>query len=395
MHNYETPDWGNNAWRSNKLNAIMFCLRNTARKTVYARYGNQAQSRRSFALSKSWKNKLNIAFFGSDEFSIKSFKSLIDLQCNNAELISNVDLIARPAKLSGRGLSTLVDVPIVQVAEQLGINIIRAETKQEINELQQNQYDIAIAVSYGKLIPADFIKNLKYCGLNVHPSLLPKYSGASPLQYALLNNDAKTGVTVQTLHPTKFDQGKIVLQSDEISVDEKETFNSLRDKLATVGGELLVKVLQDGLYKNVQELPVQQLKYDYSYASKVSPSMKEIRWNEYGKDQLVRRINVLGSLYSFKEISLKKKKKQQQGYRRVILYNIKAEEQGAETLTQNGEFQLGEDKQKVIIKVNDGFVSCDKFKFECFGEEDAEIFMTRLKKKAGDTPNVFTSKKDL
>ena len=110
---------------------------------------------------------------------------------------------------------------------------MRADTSQEITQLsEQYLFNLVIAVSYGRLIPSTFIQHCKYGGLNVHPSLLPKYSGSSPLQYALLNDDKFTGCTVQTLHPTKFDHGDIIIQSSEIPILDDDNSVSLFKNLA-------------------------------------------------------------------------------------------------------------------------------------------------------------------
>ncbi|GMM38755.1 methionyl-tRNA formyltransferase [Saccharomycopsis crataegensis] len=361
---------------------------------------------RWFHISNTSREKLNIAFFGSDEFSIQSLQWLLEFKnqsrTDNKLSIGNIDLIVKHPKLSGRGMSSFSDVPIVKYLEQYNFNnkdheipIIRAESKQEINNLIPKSYDLAIAVSYGKLIPSDFIKSLKYCGLNVHPSLLPKYSGTSPLQYALLNDDEFTGVTVQTLHPTKFDRGEIVIQSKEMKISDDETLGSLREKLGEKGGELLSKVISDGMFKNLHGgEEVKDGKYQYSYASKITPDMKQVLWDQYGSRQLKRRINVLGSLYSYKKVDLKKKKNNSNGnkgpqFRRVIFYDIEPLDLKSEGLEHDGEFKLSKDGSKVLVKTIDGVISCGRLKFECFGEEDAATFMKRLKKRSGNDEQIF------
>lgn len=311
---------------------------------------------------------LKIAFFGSDEFSIRSLEKLLDYKNTNPSRISHIDLIARHSKPTGRGLAVLSELPITKYAEGR-VDIKRAELKQEIIELSENKYDLAIAVSYGKLIPSEFIKQLKYGGLNVHPSLLPRHSGASPLQYALLENDSISGATVQTLHPTKFDKGKILLQK-ELPIAPDETLASLRDKLAVIGGDLLVEVIDQELYRGEGVQP----KYEYSYAKKITPDMKKIDWS-FTSDQLVRRCHVLGSLYGMKQVEKKKKLSE----RRVILYDVKKADYYLE-----GEVGLfSECDEGVMFKTIDGTIVTNRLKFECFGEEDGATFMKKLPKRVG------------
>lgn len=344
------------------------------------------------------KNKLNIAFFGSDEFSIFSFKSLVDylnLQSKNEDI--NVDLIARHPKLTGRGLTKILDVPIVDVALKNGINVIRAEKKSEILDLINNNYDLAIAVLYGRLIPQQFIESLKFCGLNIHPSVLPKYSGALPLQFTLLNNDKFSGVTLQTLHPTKFDKGDILLQIKDVPVSANESLENLRDKLGALGGNLLIQLLREKLYLDYKKHVIKDTGEQYSYASKITPEMKQIQFSSQNADSLVKRESVLGNLHTYKMIYNKKKK--QNEMRRIILNDIEKESDDSDFGLKNlGEFKLidqDENDIRLVVKVKDGYISVKSLKFECFGNEDANTFIKKLKKRCGGlTDSTFVNLKD-
>ncbi|ONH69568.1 Methionyl-tRNA formyltransferase, mitochondrial [Cyberlindnera fabianii] len=338
---------------------------------------------RHFSTSSPFSNALKVAFFGSDEFSIQSLRRLHEASKQSPGLISHIDLIAKHPKATGRDLKTISDVPIVSFAQDNHINVIRAESTSEINDLVANNYTMAIAVSYGKLIPKKFLSAIPY-SLNVHPSLLPRYSGASPLQFALLNHDTHTGVTVQTLHPTEFDRGEIVAQTPEIPIAADETLTSLRDRLAVEGAKLLVQVVKDGSYKD----PQLSSKYEYSYASKITPQMAEIDWGKSTRD-IIRQYNTLGPLHTFKEIKIKKRRKPLvHEWRRVILSDI-SDAKGIED-KQPGEFELGGDQ--IIIKTSDGAIAAKYLQLEFEKKEEAMKFWSGLPKKAGDTPYVFTQK---
>lgn len=328
---------------------------------------------------------LKVAFFGSDEFSIFSLRKL--LQLKESGIVDAVDVVAKHPKYSGRDLKELTDVPIATVACQLGLPVVRAESNAEINELAGNHYSMAIAVSYGKLIPKKFLQSVPY-SLNLHPSLLPRYSGASPLQFALLNNDKQTGVTVQTLHPTEFDRGAIVAQRGGIEIRRDETLQSLRDRCAVEGADLLGEVITKGLYKDPSFKPV----YEYSYASKITPQMSQIDWG-HSSDGIVRRYNTLGPLFTFKEIKMKKRRKPLvHEFRRVILSDISRVEPQPQDLDLKtpGEFKLQDDK--VIVRASDGFIAVKTLQLEFEKKEDATKFMTSLPKRAGATANVFSDK---
>jgi methionyl-tRNA formyltransferase len=326
---------------------------------------------------------LSIAFFGSDEFSVVSLKALLELQKRDTSLINTIDVIAKHPKRTGRDLKQLSDVPIAQFAEAVGVPVVRAETTAEINHLISKNYSMAIAVSYGKLIPKKFIETIPY-SLNVHPSLLPKYSGASPLQFALLNGDKSTGVTVQTLHPTQFDRGAIVAQKEGIEIHEGETLGSLRDRCALEGAQLLADVIENGSYKE----PSLEPKYEYSYASKITPQMSEIEWSKTAQE-IIRQYNTLGPLYTFKEIKVKKRRKPLvHEWRRVILSDIT---NSPDCLPlQPGEFTLKDGM--IVIQTSMGSISAKTLQLEFEKKEDASKFFVSLPKRAGDTSNTFSQK---
>lgn len=355
-------------------------------------------NQRSFSSTDRGVSNLKIAFFGSDEFSIESLRHLLQLSQSQPQLISQIDIIAKHPKYVNRGLKELKDLPIVQFAQSAKLNIIRAETKNEIiDQLTPRNYDLLIAVSYGKLIPSKILQTVPY-SLNVHPSLLPRYSGASPLQYALLNHDRFTGVTVQTLHPTEFDKGEIVDQTPELPIDDNETLISLRDRLSIKGGELLASVIAKGLFMN----PHFASSYEYSYAPKIKPCMNEINWQGETAFQIERKFNTLGPLFSFKEMKIKKKRKPiVHEYRRVIFANeVKSitldgfpmnKESNQLELQNPGDFKLVDDQ--MIVKTIDGFISVKDLQLEFEPRENATKFMAKLPKRGGlDTSMTFSEK---
>ncbi|EGW35578.1 uncharacterized protein SPAPADRAFT_58802, partial [Spathaspora passalidarum NRRL Y-27907] len=199
---------------------------------------------RSFS-SVSSSDRLKIAFFGSDHFSTASLTALHTYsQLHN----HTIHVITPTLKPTGRGLTQLIDLPLGTLANSLSLPVHRVENSSDMNELVSHQFNLAIAVSFGKLIPSKFLQSCKFGGLNVHPSLLPTYSGASPLQYALLNDDKFTGCTVQTLHPTKFDKGEILLQSSKVDILDSDNFESLEKKLSDIGARLLVETIDQRLF---------------------------------------------------------------------------------------------------------------------------------------------------
>lgn len=340
---------------------------------------------------------LKLAFFGSDYFSINCLKQILPLfnaSTSSSPLISHLDVITRSPKLSGRGMKQLRDVPIASFATSSSLNLLRADKKADFTNLMNNNYDICIAVSYGKLIPSTFLSSLKYGGLNVHPSILPKYSGPAPLQRALLNNDDVTGVTVQTLHPTEFDKGDILLR-ESYTIKYDETLQSLTQELSTRGGLLLKHVLEKRIYDaDSPNHLVLQPQLPYSYAKKVQSSERQILWDDFSAFDLYRRENTLGPLYTFKQFMPKKKSKTlSSSSKRVVLSNCSptpAALTDANKNLPNGTFRAAEDGQ-LAVKVKDGLVFYSEVKTEGFGAESGSKFFSSLKKKFGTSDNKFTT----
>ncbi|PSK40590.1 methionyl-tRNA formyltransferase [Candidozyma pseudohaemuli] len=263
---------------------------------------------------------LRIAFFGSDKFSVTSLRRLYDLHERNPLLVSSIKVITRSIKPTGRNLKNMVDVPIGEYAQQRGIQTFRSDSlSQTLDILDTEEFDLAVAVSYGKLIPGGFLNSMKYGGLNVHPSLLPMYRGSSPIQYALMDDLKETGVSLQTLHPTKFDHGLILLQSQPVSIREDDNFISLSERLGEAGAELLTSAIEKGLYAD----PVKplQLHFAPSLAPKITPKMAQIDWNKTAR-QIKRLSDALGPLHVYKEVDITKKKKRVHELQKVIINDI-------------------------------------------------------------------------
>lgn len=325
---------------------------------------------------------LRLAFFGSDAFSVTSLARLHALKLEKPGLIAQLDVITRSIKPTGRNLKNYIDVPVGAYAAAHRIPVWRADSVSDILSLR-NCYDLAVAVSYGKLIPGEFLSATTYGGINVHPSLLPKYSGSSPIQYALMEDATHTGVTVQTLHPTKFDHGSIIVQSERIDIADSDNFALLLSRLANVGAALLEEVIVSGKY--IEPIPVES-GYSYSLASKITPKRSEVNWNNFSSRQIRRLHDALGPLHTYKMVDIVKKKKHVHELYKVILDEIKEIDTPA-GLTNAGQFILA--NSKLVVKTTDGAVSIGKLKFQYCVDEDPATFFKHLPKRAGNTPHVF------
>lgn len=158
-------------------------------------------------------------------------------------------------------------------------------------------FDLIIAVSFGLFIPASLIESFPYGGLNVHPSLLPRYRGAAPIQRTLLNHDRETGVTIQTLDKKRFDHGAILMQtSPPLPVPEDTSYRALHDSLAEHGAEMLVETLRRGLF--IPPLSPVITTHAASLAPKVTTEDEHIVWGQWSARELQLRVEMLGSVWT-------------------------------------------------------------------------------------------------
>lgn len=327
---------------------------------------------------------LRIAFFGSDLFSVASLARLGRLRNETPLAIKSIDVICRPVKPTGRNLKTFTDLPISIEASKQNLPILRVDSGAEISSLPKT-YDLVVAVSFGLLIPGSFIHSARFGGLNVHPSLLPTFSGSSPIQHAIMKDCAYTGVTVQTLHPTEFDHGVILRQSEEIDI-RNENYQSLQPKLAGIGAELLANVILSGAYVEPVAL---KSSYTHSTAPKLGSSLLQIQWAVQTSRSIKRHFDALGPLHTNKHILLTKKKQLIDTQYKVILDGIEvgpAEVPGL-GLSTPGSFVLHD--SKLAIKTVDGSILVSLLKLQYCGTESPQVFVAKLKKRAGALANEF------
>ena len=264
---------------------------------------------------------LRILFCGSDEFSIASLKALQFEHQRDPEFISSIDVVCRPGKRTGRGLKNIREgklvlcthphrklirpiVPIANIARDLSLPLHQINTFTGWTpplSKDCTKINLIIAVSFGLLVPPRLLNLAKYGGLNVHPSLLPDFRGAAPLHHTLLSSCTKTGITLQTLHPSRMDHGQILAQtpSPYISIPNAEnaSVQELTSLLAPMGAEMLIEGLRDGLFVH----PVQSVTLaegEARLASKIMPEDRHIDWSIMPADEIQRRSRVIGPLWS-------------------------------------------------------------------------------------------------
>lgn len=158
-----------------------------------------------------------------------------------------------------------------------------------------------MTVSFGLLVPSRILKSATYGGLNIHPSLLPDLRGPAPLQHALLNRRTHTGVSLQTMHPTKFDHGVVLAQTPApgVPIPDDATPQSLLETLGPLGADLLIKGISEALFVPPHHavcsaLPTPETP---SHAPKIHPSDRQIDWSTWTSSDILLRDRVLGRLW--------------------------------------------------------------------------------------------------
>lgn len=215
---------------------------------------------------------MRILFMGTPDFAAVILKRLAKSRHEVTAVIS------QPDKPKGRG-HKLTPTDVKKAAEELGICVYQPESLKNnaIAELlEEINPDVIAVAAYGKILPRYVLEYPKYGCINVHASLLPKYRGAAPIQRAVINGDKVTGVTTMLME-TGLDTGDMLLK-EETEIGEYETSEELFDRLAVMGGELLIKTL-DGVEEG-SIIPQKQNEEESSYAPMIKKEDAEIDWSK-------------------------------------------------------------------------------------------------------------------
>jgi len=207
--------------------------------------------------SKMKNQKIKIIFTGTPEFGVIILDKLIQ---NNLKPIL---VITAPDKPVGRK-QILTPPPVKLLAEKYKIDVIQpAEIRNSKSEIRKLEPDLIVVASYSQIIPKDILDIPKFGCLNVHPSLLPKYRGPSPIQFAILNGDKKTGVTIM-LMDEKTDHGPILAQRElEFPISNCQ-LPKLHDELANLGAQLIIETIPKWIKGEIKPRPQDESKATYT-----------------------------------------------------------------------------------------------------------------------------------
>ncbi len=215
----------------------------------------------------------NILFIGSGEFGVPFLEYLLEKKDLNI-----VAVITQPDKPGGRGRK-LLPTPVKKIALKHNLKILQPEninSTEVYNFIVQNNVKLNVVISYGQILKKEIIYAPKFNSINVHPSLLPKYRGASPIQNVLLNGENETGISIIEINE-EMDAGDILAQ-EKIKISIDDDFYSLTEKLENLGIELLFNTII-----NILNNRVKRVKQDPSKASYCKKILKDdglINWKE-------------------------------------------------------------------------------------------------------------------
>ncbi len=221
---------------------------------------------------------MRIVFMGTPDFASASLKKLID------ERFDVVGVFTQPDKPKGRGMELFAS-PVKELALENGLPVFQPVKMRDgtaLAQIKALEPDILVVVAYGRILPDDILAVPKYGAINVHGSLLPKYRGAAPIQWAVLNGDKITGVTTMYL-ASEMDTGDIIYTA-ETEIGEYETSGELFDRLKDMGAELLVKTLRDIDAGTAPRAPQDHSKA--SYVTMLDKSICPIDWNKTPREVL-------------------------------------------------------------------------------------------------------------
>lgn len=288
---------------------------------------------------------MKIVFMGTPDFAAVSLQSLIDAKYDIEAVVTNID------KPKGRGMKMQFS-PVKELAIKNNIPVLQPEkvknNEEFLNKIKQINPDLICVVAYGKILPTELLEIPKYGSINVHASLLPKYRGAAPIQWAVLNGDKETGIT--TMYMEKgMDTGDMIL-TEKVQIGENETTGELWDRLSIIGANLLVKTI-----RQIENGTAPRIKQgeEYTLAPMLDKEMAKIDWENKTAEEiknLVRGLNPIMGAYSF--LNGKKIKFWKVEVAKDISYdedNIKA--------FKNGTILTSNPKDGLFIKTKKGIIS--------------------------------------
>ena len=235
---------------------------------------------------------MKLVYMGTPDFAVPPLTALVEAGHEVAAVVT------QPDKPKGRGKAVLM-TPVKEKALSYGIPVyqpVKVREPEFVKTLADLAPDVIVVVAFGQILPKSILEIPRYGCVNIHASLLPKYRGAAPIQWAVIDGEKETGVTTMFMNEG-LDTGDM-LEKEVVPLDPKETGGSLHDKLSAVGGRLILstlKGLEDGTLKGTP-----QTDEGSCYAKMLKKSLGDIDWTMGGAaiERLIRGLNPWPSAYT-------------------------------------------------------------------------------------------------
>lgn len=288
------------------------------------------------------KNKISLVFMGTPDFAVPSLDSIYKAGYEIKAVITQKD------RKRGRG-KKIQYTPVKQKALELGLEVLQPENINDsgVEEMLKSlKPDFIVVVAYGQILKQSILDIPKYGSYNIHASLLPKYRGAAPINWVILNGEKETGVTIMEM-AKGLDTGDIISISS-IKIKDDDTTEDIHDKLAALGSDLIVKTLEDIFKGDSKKTPQDHSKS--SYASMLSKEMGLINWDKSGEDivNLIRGLKPWPSAYTrYKDDTVK-------------VHKARLIDEDYEGI--NGEI-VNLTSDTIYVKVKDGVIEIEELQF--------------------------------
>ena len=296
---------------------------------------------------------MKVIFMGTPAFAVPSLLAL-------SEHHQVLAVITQPDKPKGRGKKMLCS-EVKEEALKLGLPVLQPQNAKDpafLEELKQYDAELFVVAAYGQILTEDVLFLPKYGSINVHGSLLPKYRGAGPIQWSIINGEAQTGVTIMQME-RGLDSGDMLLK-EALPITETDTYGTLTEKMANLGASLLLKTMdaiQNGTVK-----PEKQVDAESTYAPMIAKSMGHLDWSKPAKElhQLIRGLNPQPAAYTMLEEAPLK----------VLAAEVCAEESGQAPGTV-----VGSDKKGLLVQTGTSILRLTQVQAQGKKAMDAAAFL--------------------
>ena len=236
---------------------------------------------------------IRIVYMGTPDFAVEPLEAIIKAGYEVAAVVT------QPDKQKGRGKEVKM-TPVKECALRHGIPVfqpVKIKEPEAVAELEKYQADLFVVAAFGQLLSEEILNMPEYGCINIHASLLPAYRGAAPIQWAVLNGEKESGVTIMQMDKG-LDTGDMLLKRS-VELSPKETGDSLHDKLMHLGAELIVEALPK--LEKGELVPEKQKDELSSYAKKLTKAMGQIDWSKdaVSLERWIRGLNSWPSTYTF------------------------------------------------------------------------------------------------